>query len=89
MRDVDEEPGMADRLSEMELRLERMEHERSMSGRSRSFVNRIVPPEAGAHFRAAGREQLMGVRALVDHWIRRLDAQQTAGPVEREEITIE
>jgi hypothetical protein len=34
---------------------------------------RVMPPEAGQHFRNAGREQLLGFRSIVDFWIRRLD----------------
>ena len=93
MPDLDEEPGMPDRIAEMELRLQRMEKESSISARSRTFAGRIVPPEASTHFRAAGREQLMGIRALVDHWIRRLDDHDAGGgagrPAEREEIQID
>jgi hypothetical protein len=32
-----------------------------------------MPPEAGRHFRNAGREQLLGIRSIVDFWIRRID----------------
>ena len=81
-------PGLGDRLSELEARLAQMEHERSASGRSRALMRRIVPAEASMHFRAAGREQLLGIRALVDHWIRRLEASETPRP-EREEIPID
>ncbi len=89
MRDVDDGPEVQDRIADLEARLARMEKERSMAGRSRSFMGRIVPPEASTHFRAASREQLMGIRALVDHWIRRIDQQEAARPSEREEIQID
>jgi hypothetical protein len=51
-----------------------------------------MPPEASEHFRNAGREQLLGVRSIVDFWIARLDdpddraARQSSG---RETIEIE
>ena len=32
-----------------------------------------MPPEASEHFRSAGREQLLGVRSIVDFWIARID----------------
>lgn len=89
MQDVDEGSGMAERLAELEDRLRRMEKDRSMSSRSRSFMSRIVPPDASGHFRAAGREQLMGMRALMDHWIGRLETHDTQRPAEREEIPID
>jgi hypothetical protein len=53
---------------------------------------RVVPPEASDHFRNAGREQLLGVRSIVDFWIRRLDeadARAARGARERETIEIE
>jgi len=73
MADLDDGPEAQDRIAELEARLERIERARSMTSRSRSLMNRVVPPEASTHFRAAGREQLLGVRALMDHWIRRMD----------------
>jgi hypothetical protein len=36
-----------------------------------------VPPEASRHFRNAGREQLLGIRSIVDHWINRIDDAET------------
>jgi hypothetical protein len=90
MRDFDDESAMHNRIADLEARLQRMERDRSMSARSRSLMSRIVPPEASQHFRAASREQLMGVRALMDHWIGRLDAREHEAPTSaREEIRIE
>ena len=89
MQEIDENPGLHDRMLEIEERLKRMERDRSMTSRGRSFVSRIVPPEASTHFRAAGREQLMGVRALMDHWIHRLDEPTTPRAAGREEIPID
>ena len=34
---------------------------------------RVVPDEATQHFLNAGREQLLGVRSIVDFWIERID----------------
>jgi hypothetical protein len=36
-------------------------------------MGRVAPPEAGRHFRNAGREQLLGIRSIVDFWIRRIE----------------
>ena len=90
MQELDEAPEMHDRVQELEARLAKMEKSRSMTGRSRTFMNRIVPPEASDHFRAASREQLLGIRALVDHWINRLDEREPLPPaLDREEIPID
>jgi hypothetical protein len=49
-----------------------------------------MPPEASEHFRNAGREQLLGVRSIVDFWIQRLDeADARATDRSRERVTIE
>jgi hypothetical protein len=80
--------AMRDRLAELESRLEQMERDRSAVGRSRSLMRSVVPTEASTHFRAAAREQLLGVRALMDHWIKRFDGQDNPR-AEREEIQID
>ncbi|MEW9702182.1 hypothetical protein [Paenibacillus sp. SI8] len=33
----------------------------------------VVPAEAGKHFRSSRREALLGVRAILDHTLERLD----------------
>lgn len=80
--------SMKQRLAELEARLAEIEQERSVTGRSRSFMRRIIPAEASTHFKAAGREQLLGIRALVDFWIGRLDGPDSPRR-EREEIQID
>jgi hypothetical protein len=89
MQDVDGASAMHERIMELESRLERMEKERSMSGRSRSMLRRIMPAEASHHFRAASRENLLGMRALVDHWIHRIEEREAAPAAGREEIPID
>jgi hypothetical protein len=71
-------PGLPDagadaRIAELEARLARLEGEPTMRERGRRMMDRVVPPEASRHFRNAGREQLLGVRSIVDFWIRRID----------------
>ena len=61
------------RMAELERRLAELEGEPSMRDRGRKLMDRVVPPEATRHFRNAGREQLMGIRSIVDHWIKRID----------------
>jgi hypothetical protein len=55
------------------------------------MMDRVMPPEATTHFFNAGREQLLGVRSIVDFWLRRIDdmeATVTADPG-RETIEID
>ena len=87
-RDGDE-GDVTERLRELEARLKEMEGGPRMRVRARSRFDRIVPPEAMHHFRSASREQLLGVRTLVDHWIGRLDAAEPlSAPPERETIEV-
>lgn len=66
--------GSADeRLVELEARLARLENTSGLRERGRDLMGRVAPPEAGRHFRNAGREQLLGIRSIVDFWIRRIE----------------
>ena len=65
------------RMTELERRLADLEGEPSMRDRGRKMMDRVVPPEATRHFRNAGREQLLGIRSIVDHWIKRIDDADT------------
>jgi hypothetical protein len=81
-----------DRMAELEARLARLERTPSLRQRGRSMMDRVMPPEASEHFRNAGREQLLGVRSIVDHWISRLDEADTQADRRdrrREQIEIE
>lgn len=72
----DEGMGRADRIAELEDRLARLEGGPSVAGlkeRGRRLVDLVMPPEASHHFFNAGREQLLGMRSIVDFWLRRLD----------------
>ena len=71
-------PGMPEaaadaRMAELEDRLARLEGSPGLRERSRRMMDRVMPPEAGRHFRNAGREQLLGIRSIVDFWIRRIE----------------
>jgi len=74
--------GANDRLAEVEDRLARLEGSPSMRARGRDLMDHVMPPEASRHFRNAGREQLLGIRSIVDFWIGRIDAMESraAGP---------
>ena len=81
-----------ERLAELEARLQRLEKAPTLRARGRSMMDKVMPPEASEHFRNAGREQLLGVRSIVDFWIARLDeADERAarGANDRETIEIE
>ncbi|HEX5240735.1 MAG TPA: hypothetical protein VFW20_07035 [Candidatus Limnocylindrales bacterium] len=84
--------GGADRIAELEARLERLEREpgAQMRERSRALMRRVMPAEANRHFRNAAREQLLGFRAIVDFWIARVDdADARAGTDDDDRMTIE
>ena len=52
---------------------------------------RVVPDQAGRHFRNAGRENLLGLRSIVDFWIERIDESEGRAnrQARRESIEIE
>ena len=83
-------PSKDERLAELETRLARLERTPSLRARGRSMMDKVMPAEASEHFRNAGREQLLGVRSIVDFWIQRLDeADARAASHSRERETIE
>lgn len=80
----------ADPMAELEARLARLERSPGLRERGKTLMDRVMPPEASEHFRNAGREHLLGVRSIVDHWIQRLDeADSQAAGRSRERETIE
>ena len=85
------ESELTDRLAELEDRLRAIESADSLRTRGRTVMDRVVPPEARRHFRSGGREGLLGMRTIVDFWIRRLDEKDEADapPAGRERFPIE
>lgn len=77
------------RMAELEERIEHLEGRRSTAERSRSAMNTLVPPDTRQHLRAAGREQLLAVRSLLDHWVDRLREEPAKREKSRENIDIE
>jgi hypothetical protein len=71
------ESGTDVRIAELEQRLARLEGEPTIRERGRKMMDRVVPPEATRHFRNAGREHLLGLRSIVDHWLSRIDDADT------------
>jgi len=61
------------RIAELEERLAALEGGPGLKERGRHLVSRVMPPDASRHFFNAGRENLLGMRAIVDFWLRRLD----------------
>jgi hypothetical protein len=77
------------RLAELEARVNQLETQPNLRERGRGLMARIMPPEASKHFRNAGREQLLGIRSIVDFWIRRIDEFEDRPAPRRESIEIE
>ena len=87
-------PGMPEaaedsRMAEMEDRLARLEGSPGLRERGRKMMDRVMPPEASQHFRNAGREQLLGVRSIVDFWIRRIEDAEARASADQGRETIE
>jgi hypothetical protein len=80
---------MDERVAQLEERLRHMEKHRAEA--ARGLIGRVIPPEVRRHFMAGQREQLLAVRALVDHWIDRLEARGASAPKpsDREDIPID
>ncbi|MCS7207603.1 MAG: hypothetical protein NZ951_06720 [Dehalococcoidia bacterium] len=52
-------------------------------------LREMVPPQSRAHWRAAGREFLLGLRALLDRAIEELEmAEREAAPRQRKRIEV-
>ena len=77
------------RMDRLERRLDELEERRNTVERSRAAMNSVVPPETRQHLRAAGREQLLAVRSLLDHWIGRLRDEPEKPESGRENIRID
>jgi hypothetical protein len=92
------------RLDRLEQRLEEMDQRSSamermletLLDRSRQAADVIVPHQTRSHLRAAGRENLLAVRSLLDFWANKLadsgegsDSDATADQPTRENIPID
>jgi hypothetical protein len=78
-------------MADFEARLARLERTPGLRERGRGLMARVVPDEATHHFRNAGREQLLGVRSIVDFWIERIDQSEgrSSRRTRRESIKID
>jgi hypothetical protein len=79
----------SERVSRLEERVEQLEWRRRAGDRSKAVLDSVVPHETREHLRAAGREQLLAARSLLDHWIGRLEERPADRPGGREDIRIE
>ena len=78
-------------LADLEARLAKLERTPGLRERGRGLMSRVIPVEASHHFRNAGREELLGIRAIVDFWIERIDEAEgrSGSGNRRESIEIE
>jgi hypothetical protein len=76
-------------MSDLEARLTKLEGTPGIRERGRRMMDRVMPPEAAQHFRNAGREQLLGVRTIVDYWIRWIDDREANAAARSDRETIE
>ena len=89
------------RLDRLEQRLEDMDRRNSamermletLLDRSRQAADVIMPHQTRTHLRAAGRENLLAIRSLLDFWADKLsdddDSKAAADQSTRENIPIE
>jgi hypothetical protein len=82
-----------DRMAKLERRLDDLDQrssamERAMD-KSRAAMNSMVPKETRQHLRATGREGLLAVRSLLDHWVDKFDDAPDKGATGREKIPID
>jgi uncharacterized protein YciW len=75
--------ALEQRLAAVEARAER-EH-----GGLLGLWREVFPAEARAHMRAARKEQLLAARALLDHWIARLEKEPSERLPRRESISLD
>ncbi|MGI8928876.1 MAG: hypothetical protein ACR2H0_05360 [Candidatus Limnocylindrales bacterium] len=82
-----------DRLARLEQRFEELDRrsnamERAMD-KSRAAMDTMIPSETRKHLKAAGREQLLAVRSLLDYWVNRLADEPEKSNGGRENIRID
>jgi hypothetical protein len=83
-----DQTALETRIEELEARLARLERPVYRVGdQIESVIRTVVPDETRTHMRAAWREQLLALRAFLDHWI---ESDQRDGPgAPRERIDVQ
>jgi BMFP domain-containing protein YqiC len=89
MATVDKGSEMAARLAVLEERLAKLESRESETDGIEALFARLFPTEVRGHLRAARKEQLLAARAMVDHWLDRLDRAPAERVRRRESIKLE
>ena len=79
--------GLEERLRTLEERLRELQERQN--GGPQKIVERLIPPEARAHLRAAQRERLLAMRAVVDAAIKRFDERSADRPRRAESVKID
>jgi hypothetical protein len=80
--------GLDARLAELEARVREMEKRENEPDPVRKVLGELFPSEVREHMRAARKEQLLALRAVLDHWIDRVEPHEGATE-KRERITLE
>ena len=78
------------RIRDLEQRLERLSGGRG--GEETAYwavLESVLPADARRHLRAAGREQLLAARSILDAWIGRMDPDPEDRTSRRETIPVE
>jgi hypothetical protein len=89
MAKTDRTPDEAARLARLEERLAELEAREAGVGSIESLVSHLVPGDVRSHLRAARKEQLLAARAMLDHWIARIDRAPEEPIRRRESIKLE
>ena len=77
------------RLAELEERLARLSGDRGEQTAYWAILESILPADARRHLRAAGREQLLAARSMIDAWIARMDREREDRGTPRETIRVD
>lgn len=89
MANTDHTPDDAARLAILEERLAELEAREAEVGSIETLVAHFVPSDVRSHLRAARKEQLLAARAMLDHWIARIDRVPEERLRRRESIKLE
>ena len=89
MAKTDPAPDEVARLAQLEERLAKLEARESEAASIETLITQLVPSDVRAHLRAARKEQLLAARAMLDHWIARVDRAPAERVRRRESIKLE
>jgi hypothetical protein len=82
----------AERIRELEMRLNALERELSARDRSldlRGWMQKLVPSDVRGHLAAAQRENMLAVRAYLDRMIGGLEQGEEKGEGSRRRVNVE